>query len=105
MRLNRSESEGATLIYAPRDEDCYIMGAAPESEEDDETSVLTISIDRRLSQERRLMRQLEASLDTNSDDRKSTDKRLLYDKVRRRHKLAMQRIIDDICRGPTVSVA
>ena len=99
VRLHRNESDGATLIYAPRDEDCYIMSAAADPDEDRETNVLTIHIDRRLSLERRLMRKLEASLDRNPDERKNSDKRLLYDKVRRRHKQAMQRIIDDICRG------
>lgn len=105
VRLHRNESDGATLIYAPRDEDCYIMSAAADPDEDRETNVLTIHIDRRLSLERRLMRKLEASLDRNPDERKNSDKRLLYDKVRRRHKQAMQRIIDDICRGAAVSVA
>jgi hypothetical protein len=74
--------------YAPRDEDRYITRLH-------QTADVTVHVDRRLSEERRLIRKLAASLNSSSDDKKQ----MLYDKVRIRHKKAMQRIIADISRG------
>ena len=69
---------------APRDEDCYIRPPLRPP--------ATIAMSRRLSQERRFLRKLEASLDRSSDPRKQ----MMYDTLRQRHKQAMQRIIDDV---------
>jgi len=81
------DTDGSSLIYAPRDDDTYIRPVASPSQ-------LTVS--RRLSQERRLIQKFEASLsDSRSDDRKQ----LMYETLRKRHTQAMQRIIDDVTRG------
>ena len=87
MRLHEGDCERDRLIYAPRDEDCYIRRASSE---------LTIVVDRRLSQERRLLRKLEEGLGSSCVlDHKKQE---LYDKVRSQHKKAMGHIIADVCR-------
>ena len=101
MRLHaHRDTDGSSLIYAPRDDDSYIRPA---------TSPSQLTISRRLSGERRLIQKLEISLrDSRADDRKQA----MYETLRKRHKQAMQRIIDDVTRGavsqsvrPDVAVA
>ena len=96
VRLDYCEADGSSLIYAPRDDDCYIRRPLPRP--------ATIASSRRLSQERRFLQKLEASLNCRSDDRKQ----MMYDTLRERHKQAMQRIIDDVVnlgsRNPCVIV-
>ena len=84
MRLDHAEADGSSLIYAPRDEDCYIRPPLRPP--------ASIASGRRLSQERRFLRKLEDSLEGSSDQRKQ----IMYDTLRQRHKQAMQRIIDDV---------
>ena len=91
MRLLHGDSEGRRLIYAPRDEDRYVRRVSADADEGG-TSASEIQVDRRLSQERRLLRKIENSLDDSFDDRKLR----MYDTLRNRHKLAMKRIIQDI---------
>ena len=83
VRLHHSEANGGSFIYAPRDDDCYIRRLP---------SPATMGSSRRLSQERLFLHKLEASLNSASDRRKQ----MMYDKLRKRHKQAMQRIIDDV---------
>lgn len=80
-----------SLIYAPRDENCYIRPNTPLP--------MTIASSRRLSQERRLLQTLEASLDGRSDGRKQK----MYEKLRTQHRKAMQLIINDVAVGGCVS--
>ena len=84
VRLDHAEADGSSLIYAPRDEDCYIRPPLRPP--------ASIASGRRLSQERRFLRKLEDSLEGSSDQRKQ----MMYDTLRQRHKQAMQRIIDDV---------
>ena len=93
MRLHDHDSEHR-LIYAPRDEDGYIKRA-------DITDTVAIAVDRRLSKERGLIRRLADELrrqkreddnELDCDDRKQ----MLYDKLRKRHRDTMQRIITDL---------
>ena len=93
VRLTGDGIDGGGLIYAPRDEDGYISRASTAQ------MPAAIHIDRRLSQQRRLMRKLEASLDTSPDDGTRTDVRILYDKLKERHRRAMSNIIADIRRS------
>jgi hypothetical protein len=96
VRLDHCEADGSSLIYAPRDDDCYIRRPLRRP--------ATIASSRRLSQERRFLQKLEASLNCRSDDRKQ----MMYDTLRERHKQAMQLIIDDVVklgsRNPCVIV-
>ena len=96
MRLLHCDTD-ARLIYAPRDEDRYIRLPCAEG---DSSSSLEIHVDRRLSQERRLLRKIEASLDDCFDGRKLK----LYDELRSRHRAAMKRIIEDISLGISLAV-
>ena len=85
MRLNeRLEDSGAELIYAPRDENRYITSAMPAA---------TFRVDRRVSQERRLIRKLKDSLYGSIHDSR---KQALYDKVSSQHKLVMDHIVADL---------
>ena len=87
VRLHDVDSSGG-LIYAPRDDDRYITRASSTPEG-------RIQIDRRVSQERRLIRRLEDSLSSCLDDRKQA----LYEKVRIQHKVVMDHIVADLSRG------
>ena len=91
VRLHHCE-DSSGLIYAPRDEDCYIRRARRSPTTAPATAIAS---SRRLSQERRLLQTLEASLDGKADDRK----RKLYEKLQLRHQQAMQRIINDVAPG------
>ena len=92
--LHHTDDDGSALIYAPQDHDDYIRPSSSSK------SPATMVSSRHLSQERQLLRKLEASLDSRSDDRK----KMMYDKLRKRHKRAMQRIIDDVLTlGQTIS--
>ena len=90
VRLDQALESDGRLIYAPRDLDRYIRRAAAPAE-----PPLTIHVDRRLSQERRLLRQLEASLRTPFSALADADnkKQMMYESLRERHKEAMQRVI------------
>ena len=91
VRLDHALESDATLIYAPRDLDRYIRrAAAPTTPES-----MTIHVDRKMSQQRRLLRELEASLRTQWTSLTDADekKQMLYDQLRNRHKEAMRRVI------------
>ena len=88
VRLHHYASDGNDLIYAPLDEDRYIRRAAARPT----PCTDTVQVEQRLSQERRLIRVLEDSLNKSPDERM----RSLYEKTRARHKKAVRRIIADI---------
>ena len=90
LHSNDYDSDGQRLIYAPRDEDCYVKRAATFS-----TPEAAIHVDRRVSQERRLIRKLEDSLYSCIDPKKQA----LYDKVRHQHRMTMDHIIKDLLKG------
>ena len=88
------DDDDERLIYAPRDENRYIKPVVAAA-----ATEFIIHVDRRLSNERRLIRELEASL-MESTTRAAYDKKhSLMDKLRTRHKEAMRRIIADISLG------
>lgn len=92
----REQLDGYNLIYAPRDEDRYIKRAYATPE----VTGITVHVNGRMSQERRLIRKLEDSLGSSDYTKPCSRKQLdLYDKVRSQHKKAMEHIIADLNRG------
>ena len=104
VRLAEGEvDQNACLIYAPRDEDCFIRRSGEKPTKDDVYRALgsMLQVSRRLSRERRLLRTLEENL--NGADR-DDPKKALCDKLRKRHKEAMRPIIADVSREFACSV-
>ena len=95
VQLHHEEPDGKSLIYAPRDCDSYIRRTCTTPK-----GKISIQVDRRLSQERQLIRKLEASLDASSSNAK---KQALYDKLRHRHRESMQHVIADMNRHATAA--
>ena len=91
IRLHHTDGDGNSLIYAPRDDNCYVKRL--ESAEK-----IAVQVDRRLSRERQLMRSLEASFNDSLNDKKH----MLYDTLKTRHKKSMQRVIADLSRGAAI---
>ena len=84
VRVHHTDSGPHSLIYAPRDADSYVR-ALPAAE----LMPYPILVDRRLSLQRKLIRRLEESLGSASDERKQ----MMYEKLRQQHKEAMHRVI------------
>ncbi len=97
VRLHADVNGDSCLIYAPRDEDCYIMSGKPPPPR---FNVAELGRNRRLSRQRKLIRQIEATLNDNTagDAPKDDSKVVLCEKLRRRHKDAMCSIIADVRR-------
>ena len=97
VRLHADVNGDSCLIYAPRDEDCYIMSGKPPPPR---FNVAELGRNRRLSRQRKLIRQIEATLNDNTagDAPKDDSKVVLCEKLRRRHKDAMRSIIADVRR-------
>ena len=97
VRLHADVNGDSCLIYAPRDEDCYIMSGKPPPPR---FNVAELGRNRRLSRQRKLIRQIEATLNDNTagDAPKDASKVVLCEKLRRRHKDAMRSIIADVRR-------
>ena len=94
VRLHHHGVEGSSLIYAPRDDDAYIRPSGS-------LAFSTVASSRRLSEERRLLKMLQAILNNGSDDKKQ----MMYDNLRKRHKQAMKRIINDVTIGLAIPTA